>query len=663
MNAESLIRIINLKSLLTLFVFIIHFCAYALPSARDTLSEGQESKASKKQGKDRPRIPAVISQPELDSISTEETCRSKSENISLEFFSSLITDTKVDGTINLLKFDDKNGEIVLVIPEYNNSCIDLDLDIQKVASHGQKQFLRLLLKNKNTELNQYDGNTLEEKLVDCLRKKEILINNSSDQEIFNKEKLKASTSEQKKKSIKLAKYNLDQEKPFGILFGSPKSSDSVISKTSASNDDWCFMDEHIGDEFTSLRDNQKANDNRIVNLCQSLNLDEIQRELENDALKPYQQSLLNNVLRQAQEKFAYDTLSEMDRVGKEILKSDNKGEIKLLGDQYRELAKRYDREIIQDGIEELKIQGDNLRNASNADQAKMATNEIRRISSLVGSLSDTSNSKIFPQVLDKFLENGLDEHANDVALVGIKSNEYSKDDRFISALANERLNKKTTSSLLRDIDKEIVQDLHDKYKSRSKEAKIVYEEKTGQTRLSPSIKEEMDELIRKRDSQFQARINSINQELQKCNKNVFGFMIHPISCKNAINNKDIWYREALSKKGEYNQQINELAVKYKRYVGYEKEAQKNEKKSSGGKETNEKEDNKFLGTYGLFGNYGGSSSESSEVYNLEHADLANRSFNIGNDPMYQSYFSNPSRMDPYANFKQNQQTGYSFMPF
>ena len=49
-------------------------------------------------------------------------------------------------------------------------------------------------------------------------------------------------------------------------------------------------------------------------------------------------------------------------------------------------------------------------------------------------------------------------------------------------------------------------------------------------------------LTRKRDIAFQTKLMN-PAGIAKCNKNVFGIMIHPTSCKNTLKNQNEWYRD------------------------------------------------------------------------------------------------------------------------
>ena len=265
----------------------------------------------------------------------------------------------------------------------------------------------------------------------------------------------------------------------------------------------------INEGLTSLIDQKKADDNRIINLCESLNLDEIQAELEKKAeLEPYQSDLLYQVLRQAQEKYAEEKLAEIESVGRKILESDNEMEIELLGKEYVSLLDDLEKEIINPSKKELAEWGMKARNAKTNEEFRAINREINKLSSIIGGLSNTSKSRTGPKVLDKLLENGLTDYANRAAEVRIKSNEYSKAKRYLYASKGKRGKQKSVSQIFSGIDK-IVSSEYKKFKYRSDEALIVYEQRTGITKLSPGVKREIDMLTRKRDIAFQNEINEI----------------------------------------------------------------------------------------------------------------------------------------------------------
>jgi hypothetical protein len=201
-----------------------------------------------------------------------------------------------------------------------------------------------------------------------------------------------------------------------------------------------------------------------------------------------------------------------------------------------------------------------------------------------------------------------------------------------------------------------------KFKRRSAAANEIFEERTGLTKLSPQVKSELDRLVRIRDQKFDLAVRNIQRELAKCQKNFLGIMTSPISCKNATTNQAEWYREALSEKEKYNEQISKLAAKYSFYTNLEKEASNGLSDVLGGQgEGYEHNSSNYLGSYGMYGDSSaGSSGNSGDLHRIEQRDLTLGNFNVGANSSYQSYFSSPSRVSPYASMNQPSQVGYGF---
>ena len=611
----------------------------------------------------RPRGPSVVtsnsaSVSNVASISSGESaryskCDSKDNDISKKLFTNLSYSRDGVKEISINSFDPATNELVINIPGYISACMKLQPRFSDVFDDGNKQFARLILRNTK-DMSDYAGYTMEEKIEDCLKKSELL----EDDGTWNEEKVMSNIESMGVVEYRLSGGDIDLSKQLGIVFGSPNESNYVDSSPNITSNNHCYVDESISTKLLSLRDEQTAKDNRIVNLCESLNLEEIQQELESQAtLEPYQRSLLNDVLRQAQELFVEEKLEKLEELGKEILETDNYDLIRSLGFEYLEILDDLEEDIINPAKVEMIELAKGLRNAKSTDERRQINSELNKLSQLIGALSNTSQSRIFPQVLDKLLENGQSETANKVALISIKSNEYAKAKRYIDS-GSTSSRRRNANDIFRSVDK-LIDSEYRKFVSRSEEARVVYEQRTGLSRLSPRVKDELDYVVRLRDQQFDLAVRNIQRELDKCNRNVLGIMVSPISCKNAMENQAEWYREALSEKEAYNQRISQLASKYSFYSGLERQAVQNEFQASGSRDLGnyEHKSNDYLGSYGLYDNYGDSSGSSS-VHRLEDRSLIGS--NSSTD--YQAFFSSPSRVNPYSSFGVQPQSGYSVQP-
>lgn len=618
------------------------------------------SKPKKERGPSVNNNPATIEDSSEISISSGanikiQTCTSREHDISLEFFNSLV-DASSGDSITLKSFNPDTNKIQINLPGYISKCLDVNPNISKVFTEGNKQFARFVIRNKKN-MNNYVGNSMEEKIEDCLIKEKILVKDQSNQLGWS-DLVNQNLSEPKVIETELIGKDIDSSMQLGIVFGSPK--ETLYGKGGAlTNNSQCYHDESLGESLTTLRDEKTANDNRIVNLCESLNLDDIQQELESQAkLEPYQQSLLSNVLRQAQEKYVEEKMTTLEALGREILEAENYDLVKDLGMQYLALLESLDKEIIDPSKKELMALGESLKSAKSTDERRQINSDMSKLSELIGAISNTSRSRILPQVLDKLLEFGQADTANKIALVSIKSNEYAKAKRYIDSRSSSAKSR-SVSKIFSSIDK-IIESEHRKFKKRSDEARIVYEERSGLSKLSPQVKNDLDRLVRIRDQRFDLAVRNIQRELAKCNKNILGFMTAPISCKNAMSHQAEWYRQALSEKEKYNQQISKLAGKYNFYSNLEKQAEENylDSNYNGATEYNHNSSN-YLGSYGMYGDYSYSAS-GSDIHRMEDRDLTSENFNRNEDKSYQSFFSSPSRVAPYANFNMPTTPGYSF---
>ena len=324
------------------------------------------------------------------------------------------------------------------------------------------------------------------------------------------------------KKTTLGGNNIDSSKALGIVFGSPSGTEYNLG-AKITEDSQCYWDESLGGDLISVRDEKTAKDNRIINLCESLDLNDIQQELESQAkLQPYQRNLLSSVLRQAQEKFVEEKLEVLETLGKEILEADNYDLIKDLGLQYLAEIEKLEKEIIDPSKLELMEFGRSLGKAKSTEERRQINSDMNKLAELLGAVSNTARSRTLPQVLDKLLEFGQFDTANKVALVSIKSNEYAKSKRYIDSRSSGSKSR-SISRIFSSVDK-IVAAEHRKFKSRSNEAQTVYEQRTCLSKLSPQVKHELDRLVRIRDQKFDLRVRNIQRELAKCQKNFFGIM-------------------------------------------------------------------------------------------------------------------------------------------
>lgn len=581
-----------------------------------------------------------------------ETCTSRNNDISLSFFSSLV-DASSGAKISLQEFNPSNNEIKINVPGYISKCLKVSPKVSSVFTEGNKQFARLVFRN-DLDMSSYTGNSMEEKIESCLKSEQLISADgswSSDIQSYISEPTILTTT--------LSGQDIDASMQLGLVFGTPQATRYSKSSVNMTGNSQCYFDESLGEELSSLRDEKTANDNRIVNLCESLNLDDIQQELESQAkLAPYQRDLLSNVLRQAQEKYVEEKLEVLETLGREILEAENYDLVKSLGLEYLEELENLETEIINPSKEELMSLGESLSKAKSTDERRQINSEMNKLSELIGALSNTSRSRTLPQVLDKLLEFGQSDTANRAALISIKSNEYAKAKRYIDSRSSGTRSRSITR-IFSSVDK-VIQAEHKKFKDRSEESRIVYEERAGLSRLSPQVKQELDRLVRVRDQKFDLAVRNIQRELAKCQKNFLGIMTSPISCKNAMANQAEWYREALSEKERYNSQISQLASKYSFYSNLEKQARENlGGPISGDLDNYNHQSSNYLGTYGMYGN-SESASNSGDVHRMENRNLTLSNFNVGNDPSYQAFFSSPSRVSPYSNFNSPSQVGYGF---
>jgi len=584
-----------------------------------------------------------------------QSCTSRANDISLQFFRSLV-DSSSGASITLMSFDPSSNKIQISLPGYISKCLSVKPNISKVFTDGNKQFSRLVLRNSK-DMSRYKGSSMEDKIEDCLITENLLIK-SADGMLSWSESVSDSLTEPQVITTKLKGSDIDPAMQLGFVFGSPKESPYEKGASLTSNSE-CYHDESLGESLTSLRDEKTANDNRIVNLCESLNLDDIQQELESQAkLEPYQQSLLSNVLRQAQEKYVEEKMATLEELGKEILEAENYDLVKDLGMQYLAQLESLDEEIIQPAKKEMMALAESLRGAKSTDERRQINIDMSKLSELIGALSNTSRSRILPQVLDKLLEFGQADTANRAALISIKSNEYAKAKRYIDSRSSGAKSRSVTR-IFSSVDK-IIASEHRKFKKRSDEARIVYEERSGLSKLSPQVKSELDRLVRIRDQRFDLAVRNIQRELAKCNKTVLGFMTAPISCKNAMKHQAEWYRQALSEKEKYNQRISKLASKYTFYSNLEKQAEDNDL-GLGGEDLSSynHQSGNYLGSYGMYGDFA-YGADGADTHRIEERDLTSSSFSRSGDKSYQSFFSSPSRVAPYSNFNMPATQGYSF---
>ena len=608
----------------------------------------------------RDRGPGVVGiQPQDISVINDgdvalmQECTSRSQDISLTFFDSIINNGSLN-SISLKNFDPEKKTIKINIPSYKTNCMKLIPIVSKVFTDGDKQFARIILRNVK-DLSSYEGNSMEAKIESCLTQNGLLGETGWENNV------EYQITEPQVISATLKGKDIDNSKQLGIVFGSPADSPYIQNgDVKITQNSVCHHDEDLGVGLTSLRDEQTAKDNRIINLCESLNLDEIQLELESQAkLEPYQSNLLYNVLRQAQEKFVEEKLQILDSVGKEILEAESYDIVKDLGFQYLSVLEELEQEIILPSKEELIKLAASLQRAKTTDEKRQIHADINKLTELIGAISNTSRSRVLPQVLDKLLEYGQEEIANKAALISIKSNEYAKSKRYIET-SGRASRARSVSRIFNGIDK-LIESEYRSFSARSEEARVVYEQRTGLSKLSPQVKSELDRLVRIRDQRFDAAVTNIQRELAKCQKNFLGIMIAPISCKNAMKNQNEWYREALSEKERYNQQISKLAAKYSFYSNLENQASKMDINDPLGRtEQYRHQSSNYLGSYGVFNDYGSSGSGSSDLHKIEKRDLTLGQFNVGARPSYSSYFSAPSRVNPYATFRMPSQAGYSF---
>ena len=181
-------------------------------------------------------------------------------------------------------FDETSKRLEVSLPKYIGNCLDIKLKQSKTFSSGNAQFVRLMIEN-NKDMSGYEGNSMEEKIEDCLKTEEVVQDNDG-VEAYNTDKIKFSSAQMFDFKIS---GEIDTSKQLSVVFGSPNGSDYANPNSVTNKEEFCFSDESINEGLTSLIDQKKADDNRIINLCESLNLDEIQAELEKEAeLEPYQ---------------------------------------------------------------------------------------------------------------------------------------------------------------------------------------------------------------------------------------------------------------------------------------------------------------------------------------------------------------------------------------
>ena len=343
---------------------------------------------------ERPRGPSVVqstaaSVSSVASINHGEAakyskCDSKDNDISKILFKKLSYARDGVKEISLNSFDPSTNEVVINIPGYISACMTLEPRFSDVFDDGNKQFARLILRNTK-DMSEFAGYTMEEKIEDCLKKSGLL----NDEGAWDEDKVMSNIESMGVVEYRLSGSDIDSAKQLGIVFGSPNESDYVEISPNITSNNHCYVDESISPKLLSLRDEQTAKDNRIVNLCESLNLEEIQQELESQAtLEPYQRSLLNDVLRQAQELFVEERLEKLEELGKEILDTDNYDLIRSLGFEYLEILENLEEDIIEPAKVEMIELAKSLRNAKSTDERRQINAEMNKLSQLIGALSN-----------------------------------------------------------------------------------------------------------------------------------------------------------------------------------------------------------------------------------------------------------------------------------
>ena len=514
----------------------------------------------------------MVQQPQEEVI-----CRSKQENISLSYLTFL---SRQNPPIKLLKIE--GTKIKISVSSHLSDCLKIDISAS-VLEHPQ--LVRLSIKNKmsinetfaDTDSEELNELAMDEKILRCLKAKNLISCDDSDRCT----QPKGSLSRPKTMTFDL-KHQFDPKKPVSLVFGSPHSSDFVLHSRVGTNSD-CWNDEEITKDGVKIISEEEANANRVMQLCESGDLSEIQSELSNGAVSTELRTLLSGALRRSQEDFAKEKFRRLEELRSEIKESNDEDELRQLGREYSQILESLEEELINPSIVELETLMKQRSSARDRQERRLLDEEIERISKLVGSYAASRNERIFESaaLIDKFLKFGYDNYANDIAEFKLKSRYFSKvrprGGISISA-ANSRVK--------RDFKK---------FQRRSKEARILYFQKTGVTQLSPKVKSSIRVLKAKRDADYRLAMQTIKGELQNCQRVILGFMRNPVRCQKAMRSQQTWLRQAMSRRATYNRRIGKLTRKYQRYAQLEakaKEAYASEDDSMG---------EGFLGSYELLG--------------------------------------------------------------
>ena len=98
-------------------------------------------------------------------------------------------------------------------------------------------------------------------------KTEEVVQDNDGVEAYNTDKIKFSSAQMFDFKIS---GEIDTSKQLSVVFGSPNGSDYANPNSVTNKEEFCFSDESINEGLTSLIDQKKADDNRIINLASLL---------------------------------------------------------------------------------------------------------------------------------------------------------------------------------------------------------------------------------------------------------------------------------------------------------------------------------------------------------------------------------------------------------
>lgn len=479
------------------------------------------------------------------------------------------------------KADTINGATVIyILNEFDYSPILLGQEVE-VAPGQMKTFTAADLESMS-ENDKYEA---------CLRKQGVLKNFGTETTL---DRSAGSTSVDAYFDVPISGPITGAHK---VLFGSPQgigreygAAYSYDQRTV--NPDRCFLLEEVDERPFYAFSTDDARRQELLQVCQNGEPAELRAAIESTGNAPDLQRILGEAYDASMTRTMDTKLEELEELAKEIIDSRDEDELRQLGRRYSDIIKDLTSNVVDPLKDRLKTLMEERTDADDTRRTEI-DDQVFEINSTLGKYSEKVRRYRAGDVIDRLLEYGFSSEASDVA-------EFTLNSRFLSRVyrgnsTRESRRGRAPSISLSSAESSINRGMRD-FEARANESERVYYARSGQRTYTPEIQSRISRASQSRDRQWQRDIQRIQSYQQYCQVNMFGFMNNTARCQHGRRNQNVWYRQALARRGSYDTSIQRHSTQLERYSQYEAEGRRylDARGESGYWEQN------VLGSYGMF---------------------------------------------------------------